>query len=132
MEKHWVVVGDVSAARIFESDASFQQMSLVERVGMRGGRVTWGVTTDPEDARPEDAARFARALASVISDGDAGQRFQRLVVVGPRPMIGTLRSVLPYETEDKIVAAIPRDWSTLADSEVAARVRSQLPVDISA
>jgi protein required for attachment to host cells len=133
MDKHWVVVGDETAARIFESDASFQEIALVEQVRVRGGRLSCGHTDDREvcDARPEDRARFARALASVLSDGDAGQRFDRLVVVGPRGLLGQLRSALPYETEDKIVATIHRDWSTLADGDLAARVRRQLPVDIS-
>lgn len=131
MSMHWVVVADAAGAKVYESDALLEELTLVERVSNAHddklpapGQAAHQAHHDPHVVSEE---RFARAVAKLVNDGDGRHRFERLVVVAPPRFLGDLRGELSTNASRRVVASIHHDWTKLGARDLAAKVREHLP-----
>ena len=141
MSMHWVVVGDGGGARVYESDALLEELTLVDQLHFSHGHVHHGVGAATaalpgaghgahearKDAARENEERFARAVAQVVNDGDNKHKFERVILVAPPRFLGDLRQGLSTNAGRKVVASIHHDWTRMGLRELSASIRKSLP-----
>lgn len=141
MAMHWVVVGDGAGAKVYESDALLEELTLVDQVHLTHGHISHGDGSATaqlpgagggahearHDHGRETEEKFARAVAQVVNDGDTKHRFERVILVAPPRFLGDLRGALSNGTGKKVVASIHHDWTKLGLRELSSQVRKNLP-----
>jgi protein required for attachment to host cells len=141
MVMHWVVVGDGAGAKVYESDALLEELTLVDTVHVNHGHVTHGdgSATRPlpgagagaheaqHDSGRETEEKFARALAQLVNEGDTRHKFERIILVAPPRFLGDVRGALSGTASKKLVASIHHDWTKLGLRELSAHIRKNLP-----
>ncbi len=141
MVMHWVVVGDGAGARVYESDALLEELTLVDQLHLAHGHVTHGDGSatahlpgaaaggpEPRHHDPRDTEeRFARALAQLVNEGDNKRRFERVILVAPPRFLGDVRGELSGTASKRVVATLNHDWTKLPLRELSARIRANLP-----
>lgn len=142
----WFVVADARRARVLEFDGTkgefgspldFDYVAPAardgERFADRAGRVSerkgptrhaMEAPTPPTRADEEDLARrIAKDLAGVAHRHD----MDRLILVAPPHMLGTLRQQLDGNTSKLVAGEHGKDLSKLSDHELKARLRELIP-----
>ncbi|MDP2315306.1 MAG: host attachment protein [Pseudomonadota bacterium] len=129
MSKHWVLVADAAGAKVYESDALLEELTLVEELThVHDGKLPGaghGAQEAHHDPHVVAEGRFARAVAKFVNEDR--HRFDRLVVVAPPRFLGDLRGELSQAVGNRVVASIHHDWTKLHTRELAAKVRANLP-----
>jgi protein required for attachment to host cells len=142
MNLHWIVVANGSRAGVYASgpllgsftvehelenrDSRQPSRELVsdDRGRRAGGPVRSGVETGASPHERE-VERFARSVVEVLGAADA--RYERLIVVAPPRFLGLLRRLLPRAVDDRVVAAVAKDFTQVPLHELPARVRAVIP-----
>lgn len=102
MPNTWILVADPAGARVYESRGTGTELRLVRdlppreaplRAEPRGFVIELPVA--PRDPGP---ARFARELAWLLGRARSERCFQRLVLVAPTEMLGSIREQLDPPT----------------------------------
>jgi protein required for attachment to host cells len=145
MAMHWVVVGDAASAKIYESDALLQELTLVDDIRVSHDRVQHldanghstthlpgsgqGGAQAEHDPHKMTEERFARAVAQSMNDAEGHHRFERLIVVAPPRFLGDLRAALSHTASKRVVASIHHDWTRLSGRDLAEQLRKNMPSD---
>lgn len=142
--KHWVLIANATAGRIFETDETFSSFSPVltrtnghvhpetgelgprgaTRSGPGGERSAFDRHTDPADA---ERARFSRELAAEVDGGLVRGAYERLVIAAPPKLLGELRAHLSRQTLHHLVASVSHDFAHTPEHELPEAVRKLLP-----
>jgi len=141
MSNIWVVVADASRARIFSCDKPAGALNEIETlsnpearlhegdlVSDRGGRdnngggASHGYSTGNE-AKEEEAVRFAAEVCQHLEKGRKGKAFNRLYVIAAPAFLGLLRKHQSAPLKALLADEIAKDLTTKA----ADRIRAQLP-----
>ncbi len=143
MVKHWILVGDGSGARVYETDALLENLKHVEDLAFShahvhrdegghlsnahlpgAGRDAGQGEYDPHKVTEE---RFARAIAKDINDAELRHRFERLVVVAPPRFLGDIRASLSTGATRRVVASFHHDWTRLSLQDLSANLKKNMP-----
>ncbi len=148
MERRWYVIANAARARILETGGTaggFETIAdLVHAQGRqqraelapdapghapgpaRGGPggADFAPRTDPHERERE---RFAREVADAIERGVADRRPAALVLVASDPFLGALRAKLGPAASGLVVQTVHHDYTTLAEPELAERLRAATP-----
>lgn len=141
MAMHWVVVGDGAGAKVYESDALLEELTLVDQVHLSHGHLTHGDGSKTSslpgagggahearhDGGRETEEKFARAVAQLVNDADHRHKFERVILVAPPRFLGDLRGSLAGATSKKVVASIHHDWTKLGLRDLSEKIRKNLP-----
>ena len=140
----WVLAGDASRARIFETQSRLGELTEVEDLVHPSSRLPeqelvsdspgMGRTHPPgggpghsvgheEDAAAEERDRFAREVAGVLRKAREGDRFHRLHVLAAPRFLGALRQHLDEATRELVVS----EHDVHVITETAAAIRARLP-----
>ncbi len=145
MEKRWVLIADAGRARLLSAAGRRDRLELIQifrnpqgmqhaselvsdglgRVDKSCGNVMSAMEprTDPHEQK---AVEFARALADVLDEAAAGERFDELVLVAPAHFLGLLRSHLGPATAGRVVDELPKDLTRMSPMRVASYLRKQM------
>jgi protein required for attachment to host cells len=141
----WVVIGDGHKALVLHNDGDADLLNL-RRVSVREndnpatrmqgadhpGRasapagLTPGVV-EQTDWHQIEEDRFASSLAHDLNDAAREQRFKELVVVAPPKTLAELRREFDKETQKRIVAEIPKDYTHHTIPDIEKLLRSHRP-----
>jgi protein required for attachment to host cells len=73
---------------------------------------------EPMDWHQLNEDRFAKDIASKLYQLAHAHRYQRLVIVAPPRVLGTLRKALNKEVLDRVEAEIPKDFAHATTSRI--------------
>lgn len=143
----WVLVADAGRARLLETTPGkpgFQ--TLVEhqhpagrepahalerdragRLRSQGDPHQGGTAQPHEDAQAVATERFARQVTDELETARRAQRYERLYVVAPPRMLGTLRRFYGAQTQRALREEINRDLSTLDGPSLAHQLARLIP-----
>jgi len=140
-EMTMAVVADAARAQLLRIDAETGRWNPVEVVEHPEGRMhdrdlreyrkfpnagtKYGpnVEDDPHGRHKLEADRFAKHLATELAQRFDGQLFNRLVLIAPPELMGTLRKELPKRVEAAIAEEITEDLSRLSPHELTEHFR---------
>jgi protein required for attachment to host cells len=71
--------------------------------------------------------RFAREIADKLYQLAHANRFQRLVIVAPPKVLGTLRQSLHKEVLDRIAAEVPKELATSSVNNIKRELAARAP-----
>lgn len=140
----WILVCDVSRAKLFSTELREHDWSLVEAFEHSEGREP-GRDTGPQappgrmlkskspggrrtaleahtSPKEIEAERFARQLGDYLEDAVAHRRFDYLVLVAPPHFLGVLKGVLGRQAAKHLRATVDKDLSMLDAAEVRRRL----------
>lgn len=143
----WVLVADAGRARLLAAPAGTSRFEpLAEHPHPAGrqpdqaaerdraGRLRaqgdphQGHAAEPrEDAQALANERFARELTEELETARRAQRYDRLYVVAPPRMLGTLRRFYGAQTQRALREEINRDLSTLDGPSLAHQLARLIP-----
>lgn len=136
----WVVVANSSRARVFETrgagtglaalqayehpDSRAKGSDLVsDRPGHTASDHGSRTALEPDTAPKRNVqTHFARELAQALEQGRVENRYQNLVLVASSPFLGILRSQLPVHVNGQVREALDKDYTALAERELAAQL----------
>jgi protein required for attachment to host cells len=142
MSDIWVLVADASEARIYSARHARSPLELVEslshsrsrlhprdlgsdvpgRVHDRFGPGRHSLDDGPQ-IKAEERLRFARELATRLSEALRLKKFDRLVVIAGPAFLGNLRDCFGKALAEAVVAEVPKDL-VAQDAEA---IRAHLP-----
>jgi protein required for attachment to host cells len=141
MSNIWIVVADCSRARIFSTDKPAGPLSEIETLSNPGGRLhegdlvsdrggrdsngssgTHGYSTGNE-AKEEEANRFAAEVCRHLEKGRTGNAFGKLYVIAAPTFLGLLRKHQSAPLKALLADEIAKDVTT----QTVDRIRGQLP-----
>lgn len=117
MPSTWILVADESGARVYESRGD-GGTRLVRDLPPRDARAIVHVLRASEredEVRPSppvpplEASRFARELAWLLGRARAERFFQKLVLIAPAQMLGSIRRELDPPTRALLEDELPLD-----------------------
>lgn len=142
----WILVTDVSRARLFEHrpDGERRLVPIFEddqpelrdreerRANDRPGRSQDG--SEPirhaMDPRTSNADRIREQYAREVLDrlrAEAAEReFDKLVIVAPPPMLGTLRPLLEHNLRERLVGELGKDLAWMSEHELPSHLEEYL------
>jgi protein required for attachment to host cells len=137
----WIVVCDASRCRFFMSRGGKEWVKFEEfehpasrAKGLelktdRPGRTLqaqapqkragMAPVTDPREVEWE---RFAHHIMQTLEDARAQDAFDRFILVAPPAFLGYLREEMSEKLEKCLFASLAKDYTQIADEEVAERV----------
>lgn len=140
----WILVTDVSRARIFSTELREDDWSLVkefehpegremsrdihpsDRPGRMqqstatgGRRTAMQPHTSPKEA---EAERFAQQLGNYLEEALAKREFDYLVLVAPPHFLGLLKGTLGRQTAKHLRASVDKDLGMLGGAELRERL----------
>ena len=136
----WIVVANASRARLFESRKSGESLALLREFEHPESRAKGGALVSDRpghtatdqgrrtalmpDTEPKRVAQeqFARELGHVLEQGRVENRYGGLVLVASAPFLGILRAQLPEGVQTRVREAIDKDYTALAERELAAQL----------
>jgi len=140
----WVMVANSSRARLFERRAAGSDLALVREFEHPESRAKGGdlvsdrpghtatdqgrrTALDP-DTEPKRIAQeqFARELGHALEQGRVQNRYGGVVLVASAPFLGILRAQLPEGVRAQVREAIDKDYTALAERELAAQLSVSL------
>jgi|SRR5579871_397686 len=143
----WILVANGTAAKIMEASTDGQNVMLKQGFihpntakkdldihSDRPGR-TFSRTTrlrhaiDPaEDPKDHERHVFAKEIATYLEKALLEQRFDGLIMVASKELLGELRKALPASVDKTITHELAKDLLTqnLKDREIAERIRQDL------
>lgn len=141
----WIVVANSSRARLFEhAGGAGEGLVLLREFEHPESRAKGGdlvsdrpghtatdqgrrTALDP-DTEPKRVAQeqFARELGHALEQGRVQNRYSGVVLVASAPFLGVLRSQLPERVRGHVREAIDKDYTALAERELAARLGASI------
>lgn len=133
----WILVADGSRARLLESQRSGEPLHpLGDFANPTARRSTTGRPRSHHESvgcgrsvsqshRPPDedrAARFAHALTEILERGRKAHRFDRLILVAPARLLGTLRDCCGKPLRARIAGQLGRDLVALRATDLHERI----------
>lgn len=144
----WILVGDMSGARLFSAELRDDDWSLVERFEHPEGRQRSReieATSPPGRAQqskahgarhtaleprtwPKEAEgeRFAQRLCTFLEEAIAQRRYDCLVLVAPPHFLGLLKASLGRQATGHVRAAVDKDLSALDVAELRRRLLGEV------
>jgi protein required for attachment to host cells len=119
MTQTWILVGDGSHARLFQTDGATEPWSLVRTIDREHSR---------EKAHGGDAHEdhgehgFARQLVGELETGRQGGTFAHLVLVAPPKFLGQLRGELGASLAACVTASVDADYTHMPVAELIKHV----------
>lgn len=139
----WILIADGGGARILEALGRGHGLHMIAGTGQhhdeppshelgrdRPGRVHESIGPTHHAIEPRrDPHRaletlFAQQLSKMLSDYEASNNFDRLVIIAPPVMLGDLRKILQPKVRDKIVAEIDKDLTKIPNNEIASHIEN--------
>ncbi|AKF79616.1 host attachment protein [Myxococcus sp. MISCRS1] len=139
--KLWILVGNASRARLFETDAKGrEEWSLVEEFFHEESRVkseqlreqpdnpNAGTLhgppgeNEPQGRRELEHDRFARELSGVLDKGHDRHAFDKLIIAAPPEFLGRLRKALSTRVRQRVLLDVGSDYSTVPARDLPERV----------
>ena len=117
MHQTWILVGDGSHARLFQSDDPALPWQLVRTLDREHSREK---TADSHEDRGEHG--FARKLVGELETGRQQGTFERLVLVAPPKFLGQLRGELSAPLAACVVKSVDADYTHMTDVDVRKHV----------
>lgn len=140
----WILVSDMSRARLFASELRELEWTLVEEFEhpegreksgqiedggppghmqqgrtLGSGRTAFEPRTTPKEAVNE---RFVQQLAGYLEEAIARREFDNLVLVAPPHLLGLVRGALGRQTQKHLKAAVDKDLVNLDAAELRQRL----------
>jgi protein required for attachment to host cells len=110
---------DLVVERIFEQDNPPTREQGTDRPGRAFARLGVARSSMEEvDWHHLAKERFADELAEALYRHAHADRFEKLVIIAPPKILGTLRRALHAEVVERIAAEIPKELTTLPLSEI--------------
>jgi protein required for attachment to host cells len=115
----WILVGDGSHARVFQTDDASQPWQLLRRIDREHSREK----TDRNDSHGDQGELgFARQLVQELETGRERGAFKRLVLVAPPKFLGQLRAELAAPLAACVVKSVDSDYTHMAPAELLKHV----------
>lgn len=150
----WVLVADVSRARLFEHRQRGERMlellfeddkpemrdRELRRPNDRPGRVHESSVTMRHAAEPHTSIdervreRYARELIDRLRAEAANRTFHNLILVAPPAMLGSLRKLLDEDLAGRVVGELAKDLAWMPEHDLPEHLREWLgpfPTDLS-
>jgi len=140
----WIVVANSSRARLFERRGAGEGLALVREFEHPQSRAKGGdlvsdrpghtatdqgrrTALDP-DTEPKRVAQeqFARELGHALEQGRVQNRYGAVLLVASAPFLGILRAQLPERVATQLRETIDKDYTALAERELAAQLNAAL------
>lgn len=131
----WILVGDASGARLFESEGIGENWTHLEAFHHPASRAkARDLVTDSQSGQAErgeslkdhETERFAIELSHRLDVGLQASHFRRLVLVGPPKFVSVVKSKLSTGVANQLTDIVHKDYVHLSDREVETRVHEQL------
>jgi protein required for attachment to host cells len=119
MSQTWILVGDGSHSRLYQTDDATQPWRLLRTTAREHSREQTNRTESHED-RGEHG--FARELVAELETGRQAGTFDRLVLVAPPKFLGQLRSELGAPLATCVVRSVDADYTHMSDGDLAKHV----------
>lgn len=146
MKNTIVLVADAAYARVFQSDAHFESLSLVESLehpasrlldselttdrpgrshkGISGGhQVTYDAPSSHHELEEE---RFAVVLLEKLSQQVTAHPSTRVVLVAAPHFLGLLRKHMPDQVGARVVASLDKDLTHTPDHELGPALQAAI------
>lgn len=124
----WIVLADGSRGRILVQERlgaplkrAFDEEDLADDRTLAPAP---GQVADNDDDKAEHT--FCQFLADLINRAARARRFQRLILVAPPHMLGSLRKSLIPQARALVSAELAKNWLRLTDAGVARGLGSAL------
>lgn len=122
MTQTWILVGDGSHARLFETAGATEPWSLVRKIDHEHSHEkTHG--GDSHEDRGEHA--FARQLVAELETGRQSGAFAQLVLVAPPKFLGQLRGELGASLAACVVTSVDADYTHMPEAELTKHIDLQ-------
>lgn len=130
MNAAWVVVADTSRARIFSVENAFSPLVEIRTLNHPEARLHSGdlVTDKPgrdrnggprshdmgdsDEAKHDEAVRFASEVCAMLESGRAKGRFNKLHVIAAPSFLGLLRKQQPQPLQKMVATEISKNLTT--------------------
>lgn len=113
MSQTWILIGDGSHARLFQSDDAAHPWRLVRSLDREHSREK---TSESHEDGGEHG--FARHLVTELETGRQAGSFRRLVLVAPPKFLGQLRGELSAPLSACVVNSVDADYTKMAAAEL--------------
>ena len=117
MTQTWILVGDGSHARLFQSDDATKPWHLVRTLQREHSREKTG--DSHEDAGEHG---FARHLVGELETARQAGSFRRLVLVAPPKFLGQVRGELKAPLAACVVDSVDADYTQMAAADLPKHV----------
>jgi protein required for attachment to host cells len=115
MTQTWILVGDGSHARVFQTDDASHPWQLVRKIDREHSREK----TDRNDSHGDHGEQgFARQIVAELETGREQGTFAKLVLVAPPKFLGQLRGELAAPLAACVVKSVDHDYTHMAAGEL--------------
>ncbi len=111
----YILVGDGSHARLFETDEPTMPWRLVSKFDRAHSREK---LDRPDTHEDRDEHAFARQLAANLESLRERGTLARLVVAAPAKFLGQLRGEMAHPLASLVVASVDKDFTHVADGSI--------------
>lgn len=115
MNQTWILVGDGSHARFFQTENASSPWQMLRRVDREHSREKTDRATTHEDHGEHG---FARQLVAELETARESGAFKHLVLVAPPKFLGQLRTELPAPLQACIVNSVDKDYAHMSEDEL--------------
>lgn len=143
----WILVADMSQAKLFAAELPEQPWALVDRFENASAHLTSKELspTPPGKMKQSGAAksrhtaleprstpkeaeleRYAQHLVTVLDDGTAHGAYERLVLVAPPRLLGILSKTLGKQSSARVQTTVAKDLVALDNQEIRARLSAEV------
>lgn len=145
-KRTWFVVAESSCAKVFLSQDSGRQITLINQLLHPEGRFhnreidtdragscfssasrgTRHGLTPSEDPHTHQVSLFAHELAALLNEGRTRNEFDEIVIAAEPRFLGVLKSCLPKEFHHLAVSFITKNLSKLSERDLPVYLRETL------
>jgi protein required for attachment to host cells len=119
MTQTWILIGDGSHARLFETNEASRPWQLVRKMEREHSREK----TDRNDSHGDHGEQgFARLLVAELETGREKGAFARLVLVAPPKFLGQLRAELAAPLAACVVKSVDSDYTHMPAADLPKHV----------
>lgn len=119
MNQTWILIGDGSHARLFQTADAAQPWQMLRRLDREHSREKTDRAESHEDRGEHD---FARLVVGELEKARQQGTFSRLVLVAPPKFLGQLRGELPAPLEACVVKSLDKDYTHMDQAELPQHV----------
>lgn len=128
----WILVGNASEAKLFESQNIGRELNLVDqfdhpesrekRVDLKSDKVGHfqsqngmghGSFVEPTEPKDHEMETFARELARILESGRKENKFERLIVIMPPHVHGMLKKEFNDQVRSMVIHHIEKDYTKM-------------------
>ncbi|GAC1592394.1 MAG: host attachment family protein [Polyangiales bacterium] len=152
MDRVWVLVCDAARGRLFETHGPAAKLRLLhefahpqsrakvnqlvsDHSGNRsaeGASVHHNAMAPSTNPREVEKEHFAHEMVEHLDQALRANQFDRLVLVAPPQLLGTLRSELKQQLQNHLLATVDKDYVHLDETTLAERLREAVRIPLSA